>query len=191
MSISLYLSVFNDGLSNEAGDWGSFGSYLSGIITMPFSIISAYFLFQTYKDTQRSYQLAIEEKRINISHDAIREAAAFLESALDSRVVINENEMSFREVNYNPKAAREIMVYIKTHNDLNAHYRCTVGKSFLCLYDFLRTSENIYGQTDIIRFFKIQYQWIIRLHNEFELGVIENKENGIISTDIEKYFYAT
>ena len=188
-TISLYFSVFNGGLSNTSGDWGSFGSYLSGVITVPFSILSAYFLFQTYKDSLRSYRLAVEEKEINISHQAIREAAEFLERSLDTKIYIEDKEISFREVNYNPRAARELMGAIKNHDDLNTHYRVTVGKSFLCLYDFLRASERRYGQTDIIRFFKIRYQWIITLHNTYELGIIEIKESEIMSKDIENYFY--
>ena len=190
IAISLYFSTFNGPLSFESSDWGDFGGYISGVITVPFSIISAYFLFQTYKGTQRSYNQALRESMISISHEAVREAASYLESALSSTISIDSNEISFREINYNPRASREIMPCIKSHDDLNTHYRITVGKAFLCLYDFLSSSENKYGQSDVIRFYKIQYQWIIRLHNTFDLAIIEHSETGVLSKDIENYFYA-
>lgn len=189
IALSVYFYVFSGPLSTVSGDWGSFGSYISGVITVPFSVISAYFLYQTYKDTQRSYFHALRESKVNEAHDAIREAASYLESALDSKITIDNDELSFREVNYNPRAAREILAYVKSHDDLNAHYRVTIGKAFLCLYDFLGSSEKKYGQTDVIKFYKIQYQWIIHIHNKFELGVIENVESGVFSRDIEEYFY--
>ena len=189
MALGVYFYIFNGALSTESSDWGSFGGYISGVITVPFSVISAYFLYQTYKDTQRSYFHALRESKVNESHDAIREAASYLESALDSKITIDNNELSFREINCNPRAAREILAYVKSHNDLNAHYRVTIGKAFLCLYDFLCSSEKKYGQTDVIKFYKIQYQWIIHIHNEFELGIIEIAEFGVFSKDIEEYFY--
>jgi hypothetical protein len=191
IALSIYFSVFHGPLSTQSGDWGSFGGYISGVITVPFSVISAYFLYQTYKDTQRSYIHALMESKIIVSHAAIREAASYLESALDCKITIDGNELSFRDVNYNPRVARGILTYVKSHNDLNAHYRVTVGKAFLCLYDFLGSSENKYGQTDVIKFYKIQYQWVIRLHNTYELGIIEYAELGVFSKDIEEYFYNT
>jgi hypothetical protein len=190
-SFGLYFFVFNGSLSNKASDWGSFGGYISGIITVPFSILSAFFLFKTFRSTQLTYDLAIEEKRINIAHEAIKEASNFLELSLDNKITIDNDELTFREISYNPKATKEIMGYLASYEPLKNHYRVTVGKAFLCLYDFLRTSEENFGQTDVIRLHKIRYQWIINLHNEFELGVFELKDAGVTSKDIHKYFYTT
>lgn len=188
-ALSLYFFTFHGELSVKSSDWGSFGGYISGVITVPFSVISAYFLFQTYIDTQKSYSNTLYESKINIAHAAIREAALYLEKALDSKIVIDGKELSFRDIHSNPKIAREIFQYIKSDSDLNAHYRVTVGKAYICLYDFLNSSENKHNQTDVIKFYKIQYQWVIKIHNEYELEVI--KFSKVNSKGIEKYFYNT
>jgi hypothetical protein len=43
-ALSLYFFTFHGELSVKSSDWGSFGGYISGVITVPFSVISAYFL---------------------------------------------------------------------------------------------------------------------------------------------------
>lgn len=189
LALSLYFSTFHGELSVQSSDWGSFGGYISGVITVPFSVISAYFLFQTYIDTQKSYSHTLYESKINISHSAIREAALYLEKALDSKIVIDEKELSFRYIHSNPKIAKEIFQYIKSDSNLNTHYRVTVGKAYICLYDFLYSSEDKYRQTDVIKFYKLQYQWLIKIHNEYELEVI--RFSKVNSKGIEKYFYDT
>lgn len=42
--------------------------------------------------------------------------------------------------------------------------------------------------TEFVRFYKIKYQWMIRIHNVYEVGVIE-LSGSKSSKDIEDYFY--
>ena len=189
MSVGAYFFIFNNGFSNNAADWGSFGSYMSGVITVPFSMISAYFLYKTYRCTETTYKKSITDGQIELAHSAIKEAACFLESALETKFQVDDNFFSFKDIHYNPMLAREYLPAVRGHDVFNAHYRANVGKAFICLYDFLSDAENKYGMTEFIRFYKIKYQWVIRIHNEFDANAIEVPENKT-SKDIEDYFYS-
>ena len=107
LSVGTYFFVFHGGLSDQPSDWGSFGSYLSGVITVPFSVISAYFLYQTYKSSERTYLQSVRNSQIEFSHSAIKESAEFLDSALDVKFKIGEDTFSFRDLHYNPMLIRD------------------------------------------------------------------------------------
>ncbi len=188
ITVGAYLSVFHNGLSTQAADWGNFGSYLSGVITVPFSVISAYFLYQTYQSTERTYKQSIKDSQIAFAHAAIKEASESLDAALNDTFTVNDQTITFKELHTNPRLARQFLPAVKHHDDFNAHYRSGVGKSFICLYDFLWRTETDFGMTEFVRFYKIKYQWMIRIHNVYEVGVIE-LSGSKSSKDIEDYFY--
>jgi hypothetical protein len=194
MIFGLYFSVFNGSLSHDSSDWGSFGSYLAGTVIFPFSILSLYFLYKTYRKTEETYQLEIFKKDLNLAHEAIREASNFIESSLNHTINVKaENseieKISFRDLNYNPEYAKSLLQQVKSNNILNGAYRASVGKPCLCLYDFLSAAENKFGETETIRFYKIRYQWIINLHNQYGLDVIKGPKGKPSPLEIEKYFY--
>ena len=187
-SIGSYFFVCHGGLSEQPSDWGGFGSYLSGVITVPFSLISAYFLYKTYKSTERAYIQSLRDSKVQFSHQAIKEASEFLDSALDVTFKVGDDKYSFREIHYNPMLIRDFLRAAKNHEDLNSHYRACVGKAFICLYDFLVRAENEFGMTEFIRFYKVKYQWVITLHNQYDIGVIDLSPIKT-SQEIENYFY--
>jgi len=193
-AFALYFSTFNGKLSHNPSDWGSFGSYLAGALTFPLSILSLYFIYKTYKKTEETYQLEIFKKDLDLAHEAIKEASNFIESSLDNTVNINtesigNEKISFRDINFNPDYAKALLQQVKSDDILNGAYRTSVGKPCLCLYDFLFSAEVKFGETETIRFYKIRYQWIINLHNQFKLDIIKGPKNKPSSLEIEKYFY--
>ncbi len=194
MIFGLYFSVFNGSLSPDSSDWGSFGSYLAGAVTFPLSILSLYFLYKTYRKTEETYQLEIFKKDLELAHEAIREASNFIESSLNHTInVTTENseieKISFRDLNFNPEYANTLLLQVNSNNIINGAYRASVGKPCLCLYDFLSSAENKFGETETIRFYKIRYQWIINLHNQYNLNVIQGPKGKPSPSEIEKYFY--
>lgn len=78
---------------------------------------------------------------------------------------------------------------IKTDHFFKHRYRISVVKPMLCLYDFFNAAESQFGITSTIRFYKISYQWLINLHNEYNLQESHMPKFGITSKQLEDYFY--
>ena len=97
-AVSAYFVNFHSGFSSEASDWGSFGSYLAGTITIPFSVVTLYFIYKTYVATENTLTTNFISIRTSEAHDAIREASSFVEQSLDSKVMFHGDEVTFREL---------------------------------------------------------------------------------------------
>lgn len=98
--LALYLSKFNNGLSSNSQDWGAFGSYLSGIYSPIFSLISVIILISTLnemrktsKQEKENFDLQLEiantEKQLN---DVIS-LTKMLDSIIDSNPTINQRHV--------------------------------------------------------------------------------------------------
>lgn len=189
--LGLYFYVFNGEFSRESQDWGSFGSYLAGTITIPFSILTLYYIYKTYRSTKDSLEWAIFESHSSQAHAAIKEAALFIEMSLDEKVEIENHICTFREAHNDMDKFKKVASLVKNDNKFKHRYMIAVGKPMLCLYDFLSESQNQLGITPTIKFYKLRYQWILNLHNEYELDVIHASKYGISSEYILEFFYQT
>jgi hypothetical protein len=188
-AVVTYFFNFHYGFSSEAADWGSFGSYLAGIITIPFSIVTLYFIYKTYVATENTLTSNLISIRTSEAHDAIREASNFVEQSLDSTVLFQDNEVTFRDLHNDLSKFEHVPILIETDHIFKHRYRISVAKPILCLYDFLNAAESQFGIIPTIRFYKIRYQWLINLHNEYNLQEINMPKFGITSKNLEDYFY--
>ncbi|MBA4503701.1 hypothetical protein [Marinobacterium marinum] len=186
---SAYFLNFHSGFSSEASDWGSFGSYLAGTITIPFSVLTLYFIYKTYVTTENTLTSNLISIRTSEAHDAIREASNFVEQSLDSKVMFHGEEVTFRDLHNDLSKFKHISGLIESDHIFKHRYRISVVKPILCLYDFLNAAESQFGITPTVRFYKIRYQWIINLHNEYNLHEIHMPKFGITSKQLEDYFY--
>jgi len=188
-TVILYFINFHAGFSNDASDWGSFGSYLAGTITIPFSFLTLYFIYKTYITTQQTLTSNTISTRITEAHSAIKEASNFVEESLDSSVEFIDGKITFRELHIDLNYFKHVPLLIPNDKHFTHRYKISVAKPFLCLYDFLKSAESEFGITPTIRFYKIRYQWLINLHNEYKLGVLDIPKHGITSKQMEEYFY--
>lgn len=179
------------GSHTNAQDWGSFGSYIAGAITLPFSIGSLYFLYQTYKTTEQNLYIANFQNQCDQAHSAIKEAASFIETSLNEIIELDNEKITFREAHNDLSKFEKLTVLIKSDNIYRHRYMVSVGKPMLCLYDFLAEAHNLLGSTLTSRFYKIRYQWLMQLHNDYNLEVIHADKYGISSEQILDFFYAT
>lgn len=186
---SAYFLNFHSGFSNDASDWGSFGSYLAGTITIPFSIVTLYFIYKTYVTTENTLTSNLISIRTSEAHDAIREASSFVEQSLDSKVMFHGDEVTFRVLHNDLSKFKYVSGLIESDHIFKHRYRISVAKPILCLYDFLNAAESQFGITPTVRFYKIRYQWIINLHNEYNIQEIHMPKFGITSKQLEDYFY--
>lgn len=190
-AVSAYFFNFHYGFSTNPTDWGSFGSYLAGTITIPFSILTLYFIYKTYVATEHTLTNNLISINTSEAHDAIREASAYLEQSLDSTVPFCGSEVTFRELHNDLSKFKSVPELIEKSSIFKQRYRVSVAKPILCLYDFLITAENQFGITPTIKFYKIRHQWLINLHNEYDLQEIHLPKFGITSKQLEDYFYTT
>ncbi|WP_369921275.1 hypothetical protein AB8E32_02940 [Marinomonas polaris] len=186
-----YFSVFRFGLSENASDWGSFGSYIAGVVTVPFSLASLYFLYKSYRATQDNLFITQYQNEIFQAHSAIKDAALFVDESLKEYLQIGGEKISFREAHNDLSKFEKLVSLIKSDKVYNHRYRVSVGKPMLCLYDFLSEAQIKFGITPTIRFYKIRYQWLIQLHNDYDIQIIHAKKYGITSELILDFFYTT
>lgn len=186
-----YFSVFRFGFSDNASDWGSFGSYLAGAVTFPFSLTSLYFLYKTYRATEKNLFITQYQNETSQAHSAIKDAAFFVDESLKECLLIDGETISFREAHNDLSKFKKLAPLIKSDKVFNHRYRISVGKPMLCLYDFLVEAQNKFGITPTIRFYKIRYQWLIQLHNDYDLQIINVKKHGLTQEKILDFFYTT
>jgi hypothetical protein len=187
--LGTYFYICSGSLSNNSDDWGNFGSYLAGTITIPASIASLIFIYKTYKTARDANFHTFYQSQLNEDYMVLKDAADFIEESLNHQVKIGENVYTYREAHTNLEVFEQFQKLIEQDKNLKASYRISVVKPLLCLYDFLNYTQQKHGITNMVRFYKVRYQWLLKLHNDYKIDQIKSDVANVSAEQIYEFFY--